>query len=260
MTDLERYSRQILFENVGREGQERLRAGRVVLAGCGALGSVSASLLVRAGVGRIRIIDRDVIELNNLQRQMLYDEEDVRAGRPKAEAAARKLRRINSDVEIEACVDDVKAGNVERLLGGFDLIIDATDNSETRYLINDFAVKTGTTWIYAAVAGARGGTMTVIPGETPCLRCIFEEPPPPGGLPTAQTDGIIGPAVAVVASLQATEALKLLLGRTEHLRKGLLTVDLWQGTFRTTFAGPGARNPDCPACGRRVFEFLDVAT
>lgn len=259
MTDLDRYATQMRFDKIGREGQERLCAARVVLAGCGALGSVSAGLLVRAGVGRVRIVDRDVVELDNLQRQMLYDEEDVRAGLPKAEAAAGKLRRVNSDVDIEACVADIDARNAEKLLGGFDLIIDATDNSETRYLVNDLAVKTGTNWIYAAAAGARGATMTVIPGETPCLRCVFEEPPPPGALPTAQTDGIIAPVVAAVASLQVTEALKLLSGRTDQLRKGLLVVDLWRGSFRTTFAAPGVRNPDCPACGRRVFEFLDAA-
>ncbi len=256
MADLERYSRQILFEKIGRDGQERIRSSRVVMAGCGAMGSVSASLLVRAGVGSLRVIDRDFVELNNLQRQMLYDEDDVHAGLPKAEAARRKLTRINSDVEIESLVADITPRNAAKLLTGFDLIIDATDNFETRYLINDLAVKSGMPWIYAAAVASEGRTMTIIPGETACLRCIFDEPPEPGASPTCETAGIIAPAAVVVASLQVTEALKLLSGRKGALRKGLLCVEVWQGTFRTTFAGPGVRNPDCPTCGRGEFEFL----
>jgi adenylyltransferase/sulfurtransferase len=257
MTEFERYSRQILFEKIGLEGQRRIRASRVVLAGCGALGSVSSSLLVRAGVGTLRIIDRDFIEPNNLQRQMLFDEEDIREGLPKAEAARRKLSRVNSDAAIEARVSDIEPANAEELLGGFDLIIDATDNFETRYLINDFAVKTGTPWVYAAAAAAEGRTMTVVPGETPCLRCVFEQPPQPGEVPTCETVGIIGPAAAAVAALQATEALKLLAGRKDELRRGLLSVDAWKGTFRTAFAESAARSPNCPTCAQRKFEFLE---
>jgi adenylyltransferase/sulfurtransferase len=245
------------FQPVGEEGQRRLLKSRVVLAGCGALGSVSASLLVRAGVGMVRLIDRDVIQIHNLQRQMLYDEQDVRAGLPKVEAAFRKLRRINSDVRVEPCVADITLLNAMDLLNGFDLIIDATDNSETRYLINDLAVKTGTNWIFGAVAGSEGRTMTVVPGETPCLRCIFSDPPAPGSVPTAETAGIIAPVVATIASLQVTEALKLLMGLKDALRHGMLCIDVWQGSFRTVFAGGGVRNLDCPTCGRREFPFLD---
>lgn len=257
MTDTDRYSRQVRFGPIGEEGQHRLRKRCVVVAGCGALGSVSTSLLVRAGVGRLRIIDRDFIELNNLQRQMLFDEDDVRAGLPKAEAARRKLVRINSDVEIEAHIADLTARNAEELLGGSDLILDATDNFETRYLINDVAVKTGTPWIYAAAVAAEGRTMTVVPGETPCLRCIFDEPPAPGSSPTCESAGIIGPVVSLVASLQVTEALKLLSGAKETRRKGMVSVDVWQGSFRTSFGGSAVKNPDCPTCGHRRFEFLE---
>jgi len=258
MSDSDRYARQIAFGPIGLEGQRKLSAASVVFAGCGALGSVSVSQLVRAGVGRVRIIDPDVVELSNLQRQVLYDEEDVRSGLPKAEAARRKLARVNSDVRIEAVVADITASTALELLDGFDLIIDAVDNAECRYLVNDVAVKTDTSWIYAAVAGARGQTLTIIPGETPCLRCVFPAPPEAGTVPTAQTDGVIAPAVHVVASVQVAEALKLLTDRHDALRRGLLTVDLWQGTFRTTSVASGEADPDCPCCGRRDFEFLNA--
>jgi len=259
MSELERYSRQIRFEPVGEEGQRRLSESRVVLAGSGALGSVSGSLLVRAGLGTLRIIDRDFVELSDLQRQMLFDEDDVRAGLPKAEAARRKLARINPTVQVEARVADITPQNVSELLGGFHLILDATDNFETRYLINDFAVKTGTPWIYAAVVASEGRTMTIVPGQTPCLRCIFDEPPQPGASPTCETAGVIGPAVTAVASFQVTEALKLLVGRKDELRRGLLALDVWSGTFRTLFGAAGKSRADCPTCSQRRFEFLDGA-
>ena len=257
MQDLARYSRQTLFDRIGPDGQERICDSKVVLAGCGALGTASANMLVRAGVGTLRIVDRDFIELSNLQRQTLFDEEDIRAGLPKAVAAEIKLRRINSQVNVEVHVADVNPRNIETLLDGFDLIVDATDNFETRYLINDFAVKSGTPWIYGAAVKSEGRTLTVIPGRTPCLRCIYEVPPEPGSVPTAETAGIIGPLVNVVSSMQVTEALKLLAGRTEDLRKGLLSVDVWKETFRTAFASPSARRSDCPACGQRRFDFLE---
>ncbi|HUV38098.1 MAG TPA: ThiF family adenylyltransferase [Planctomycetota bacterium] len=257
MSDSDRYARQIAFGPIGSAGQKKLASSSVVFAGCGALGSVSASQLVRAGVGRVRLVDRDVIELSNLQRQVLYDEEDCRQRLPKAEAARRKLARVNSQVVIEAAVCDITPDNALGLLEGFDLIIDAVDNAECRYLLNDVAVKTDTPWIYAAVAGARGQTLTVIPGKTPCLRCLFPTPPEPGTVPTAQTDGVIAPVVSVVASAQVAEALKLLTGRVDALRAGLLTVDLWAGTFRTTFTGARTPRVDCPCCGRRRFEFLE---
>jgi adenylyltransferase/sulfurtransferase len=257
MQDIERYSRQSLFDGIGTEGQKRICAARVVLAGCGALGSASADMLVRAGVGTLRIVDRDFIELNNLQRQTLFDEEDIRAGLPKAVAAEIKLRRVNSQVRIEANVDDINARNIETLLGGFDLIVDATDNFETRYLVNDFAVKTGTPWIYGGAVRCEGRTLTIVPGRTPCLRCVYETPPEPGSVPTAETAGILGPLVNVVSSMQVTEALKLLAGRTADLRRGLLSFDVWRGVFRTTFASPSARRPACPACGKRRLDFLE---
>jgi molybdopterin-synthase adenylyltransferase len=257
MSEFDRYSRQIRFEPIGAEGQRQLSRSRVVLAGCGALGSVSGSLLVRAGVGALRIIDRDFVELDNLQRQMLFDEDDVRSGLPKAEAARKKLARVNSSVQLDACVADITPQNAAELLGGCDLILDATDNFETRGLINDFAVKTDTPWIYAAVVASEGRTMTVIPGRTLCLRCVFDEPPQAGALPTCETAGVIGPAVTAVASFQVAEALKLLMGRTQELRTGLLALDVWSGTFRTLFAGPAGPRADCPACSARRFEFLE---
>ncbi len=259
VSDLERYSRQMRFAGFGEEAQRRLRASRIAIVGCGALGSVASSLLVRAGAGGVRLIDRDFVELNNLQRQMLFDEEDVRSGLPKAEAARRKLARVNSDVRVEACVADLDPSNAESLLAGVDLILDAADNYETRYLVNDVAVKTGTPWIYAAALGAEGRVMTILPGETPCLRCVFPDVPRPGEAPTCETAGILGPAVAVTASLQAVEAMKLLAGRRDLLRRGLVSADVWTGAFREAFASAG-RNPECPACGRRRFEFLDGAS
>ena len=274
MDDLERYSRQMRFAGFGpstslgalsesssrngEEAQRRLRASRVALVGCGALGSVSSSLLVRAGVGELRLIDRDFVELNNLQRQMLFDEDDARLGLPKAEAARRKLARVNSEVKLDARIVDLNPANAESLLSGVDLILDAADNFETRYLVNDVAVKTGTPWIYAAALGSEGRVMTILPGETPCLRCIFPDVPRPGESPTCETAGILGPAVAVTASLQSAEAMKLLAGRRDVLRRGLLALDVWQGGLRETFVS-ATRREDCPACALRRFEFLEGA-
>ncbi len=255
MSDLERYSRQIRFAGFGEESQRRLGASRVALVGVGALGSVASSLLVRAGVGELRLIDRDIVELHNLQRQMLFDEEDARSGAPKAEAARRKLALTNSDVRLDARISDLNPANAESLLSGVDLILDATDNFETRYLVNDVAVKTGTPWIYSAALGAEGRIMTILPGETPCLRCIFPDAPQPGESPTCETAGILGPAVAVTASMQVAEALKLLGGRRDLLRKGLLAIDVWQGSWRESFA-TAPRRPGCPACGLKRFDYL----
>lgn len=257
MQDLERYSRQAMFDRIGADGQQRICRSKVVVVGCGALGSASADMLVRAGVGTLRIVDRDFIELNNLQRQTLFDEEDIRAGLPKAVAAEIKLRRINSQIDIESHVADVNVRNIASLLDGFDLIVDATDNFETRYLVNDFAVKTATPWIYGGAVKSEGRTLAVIPGKTPCLRCIFEMPPEPGSVPTAETAGIIAPLVNVVSSMQVVEALKILAGRTDELRRGLLAFDVWKSEFRTTFVSPSARREDCPACGRKRFDFLE---
>jgi len=205
-----RYSRQVLFEEIGHAGQARLMAARVALVGCGALGTVQASLLVRAGVGTLRIIDRDFVEESNLQRQILFDEEDVRALLPKAVAAERKLRATNSLVNVEGLVEDLNAASIGRLLEGFDLVMDATDNFDARFLLNDYCVKTGTPWVYGACVGSYGLTFPILPGETACLRCVFETAPPPGLSPTCDTAGVLGPIVGVVASLQVAEALKIL--------------------------------------------------
>ncbi len=237
-----RYSRQVLFHGLGHEGQERIIRSRVVLVGCGALGSVQASLLVRAGVGTVRIIDRDFVEESNLQRQILFDEDDVRKLLPKAIAAENKLRAVNSLVQVEGIVDDVNASTIGRLLDGFDLILDAADNFEVRYLINDYAVKTGIPWIYGACVGSYGLTFPVLPGETACLRCVFESAPPAGVSPSCDTAGVIGPIVGAVASLQAAEALKILAGRHDRINRRITTLDLWENShdaYRT--ADPQSR-------------------
>ena len=226
-----------------------------MLVGCGALGTVLAETLVRAGIGSLLICDRDFVELNNLQRQVLFDEEDLANGLPKAEAARRKLARINSEVSVAGEVLDVNPTNVERLTEGADLLLDGTDNFETRYLINDLAVKTGRPWVYGAVIGTTGLVMPIVPGEGPCLRCVFDEAPPPELTPTCDTAGVLGAAVNVVASLQATEAIKLLIGKKSELNAGLTSIDVWSGRF--VMLKVGDANPDCVCCGVRRFEYLD---
>ncbi len=253
---LQRYSRQVLFAPLGRDGQQRLTHSHVVLAGCGALGSAIADTLVRAGVGSLRIIDRDFVELNNLQRQVLFDEHDVRDNLPKAEAAARKLRRINSAVRIEPVVADLNPDNAERLCGDADLLLDGTDNFETRYLINDLAVARGIPWVYGAVVAAEGRVMAIVPGTTPCLRCIWPEPPAAGEAETCDTIGVIAPAVHLVAALQCAEALKLLAGREDALSRALIVADVWRGTFHAMKL-PQRPSEDCPCCARGQFEFLE---
>ncbi len=250
-----RYSRQVLFEGIGRDGQARLCAARVALVGCGALGTVQASLLVRAGVGRLRIIDRDFVEESNLQRQILFDEEDVRALLPKAVAAERKLRPVNSLVQVEGVVEDLNASTIGRLLDGFDLIVDATDNFDARFLLNDYAVNTGTPWIYGACVGSYGLTFPVLPGETACLRCVFESAPPPGMSPSCDTAGVIGPIVGTIASLQAAEALKILTGRRDRVSRKMTVIDLWDNRHDAIDLPP--REPGCPCCGRRQFPYLE---
>src|SRR5258706_4220745 len=250
-----RYSRQVLFEAIGREGQQRLMASSVALVGCGALGTVQASLLVRAGVGRVRIIDRDFVEESNLQRQILFDEEDVRALLPKAVAAEIKLRRTNSLVAIEGGVEDLNASTIGRLLDGFDLLLDATDNFDARYLLNDYAVNTGVPWVYGACVGSYGLTFPILPGETACLRCVFESAPPPGLSPTCDTAGVLGPIVGLVASLQAAEALKILSGRRERVSRRMAVMDVWEGRHEVIDLPP--RDPDCPCCARREFPWLE---
>ena len=252
-----RYSRQILFEEIGQEGQARLMDARVALVGCGALGTVQASLLVRAGVGHLRIIDRDFVEESNLQRQILFDEEDVRAILPKAVAAEKKLRATNSLVEVEGLVEDLNASSIGRLLTGFDLVLDATDNFDARFLLNDYCVKTATPWIYGACVGSYGLTFPILPGDTACLRCVFESAPPPGLSPTCDTAGVLGPIVGVVASLQVAEALKILSGRLERVSRRISVVDVWEG--RQSQIDLPAREPACPCCGKREFPYLEGA-
>ena len=249
--DRERYSRQILFPGIGEQGQQHLLDARVAVAGCGALGSFQAGALARAGVGWLRIIDRDYVELSNLQRQWLFDECDVEQGLPKAVAAARKIAGINRGVRVEAEVADLTSSNVEDLLGGVDLILDGTDNFETRYLINDFAVERGVPWVYGAAVGSYGIAMPVVPGKTACLRCIYPDPPA-GAQPTCETAGVLGTVTALVASWQVSLAIKILCG-VDPGRK-ITTVDVWSGEIRqVTQPGPVA---DCPACGRREFPYL----
>lgn len=249
-----RYSRQVLFEGIGAEGQERLMAARATVVGCGALGAMQASLLARAGVGRLRIIDRDFVEESNLQRQVLFDEEDARTAQPKAAAAAAKLSAANSLVEIEAVVDDLNPATARRLLEGSSLVLDATDNFDARYLINDWAVCSRTPWIYGGCVGAYGLTFTIVPGETACLRCVFETAPPAGSGPSCDTAGIVGPIVGVIASMQAAEALKLLCGRGDINRR-MRRVDLWENRFDEI--GLPAPGPGCPCCGRGEFPYLE---
>jgi adenylyltransferase/sulfurtransferase len=250
-----RYSRQVLFEGIGPKGQARIIASRAVVVGCGALGSVQASLLVRAGVGTVRIIDRDFVEESNLQRQILFTEDDARAIVPKALAAERALRAVNSLVTIEGVVEDLNAGTVTRLLGGFDVVLDATDNFDARYLLNDFAVSTGTPWIYGACVGSYGLTFPILPDETACLRCVFESAPPPGLSPTCDTAGVLGSIVGVIASLQSSEAMKILAGRKERVSRRMTVVDLWENRHESIDLPQ--RDPACPCCARRAFSYLE---
>lgn len=251
----ERYRKQELFYGLGPEGQAALARARVVVAGCGATGGTQAALLVRAGVGRVRVVDRDFLELGNLGRQLLYDEADLKTGLPKAVLAERKLKQMNAEVEVEGVVADLNPDNVLDLLDGADLVLDGLDNQQTRYLLNDAAVKRGRPWIYVGCLGSGGNVMTILPGQTPCLRCLFPEPAPPGALPTCDTAGIIGPAPSLIASLAAGEALKFLSGARERLHPGLFAFDLWSSSFRQVAVGEGPR-ADCPCCGQRNFEFL----
>ena len=244
----------MLFAGIGPEGQERLLASRVAIVGCGAIGAAAANLLVRAGAGYIRIIDRDFVEPSNLQRQTLFDESDARDALPKAVAAERKLRSINSSVTVEGVVVDLSPRNAETLLGGVDVLLDGTDNFETRFLINDVAVKSGRPWIYAAGVASYGLTMTVRPGTTPCLACLLESGGVSQGLEeTCDTIGVLGPIVNLIASLQVAEALKLLSGRPEALHGRLLSCDIWTGRMQSIGV---ARNPQCRACARRDFTYL----
>ena len=255
--NLDRYSRQIRFPGVGEAGQRKLLSARVAVCGCGALGTASANALARAGVGFLRIIDRDFIERNNLQRQLLFDEADIAAGLPKAEAAARKLRAINSEIVIEAAVSDLDQTNIEQLCGDVDLLMDGTDNFETRYLINDFAVKTGIPWIYGGCIGSEGRRLTILPGKPPCLRCLIEAPPLPGASPTCETAGILNSASAIVAGFQVAEALKVLVGAWDRIDPDLLVIDLWENSVRRIDLRLLREQGGCRACREKRFDWLE---
>ena len=249
----ERYSRQVLFAGIGAEGQRRLTEARVAIVGCGATGSTLASLLARAGVGMLRIIDRDYVEASNLQRQTLFDEADAADSLPKAIAARRKIAGFNSQVVVEAQVNDLRPENADKLLCGVHLILDGTDNFETRYLVNDYAVKNSLPWIYTAAVGCYAITMNVVPGETSCLSCVFPQSPS-GVVETCETAGILNSAVNFAGSVAATEAIKLLTGAKRQLRRTLLSYDLWRNERAEVSAA--APRPDCQTCGRREFPHL----
>ena len=249
----ERYSRQVLFPGIGREGQRRLAAAKVAVVGCGATGSAIVSLLARAGVGTLRIIDRDYVEPSNLQRQSLFDEADAAESLPKAIAAARRIALFNSQIVVEPHVADVTPGNIEALLSGVELVLDGTDNFETRYLINDLAVKNSLPWIYTAAVGSYGVTLNVLPGRTACLACIFPDAPR-GAVETCETSGILNSAVNLAASVAATEALKLLVGAEDQVRRTLLSFDVWRND-RAEVAADRPR-AGCRACGERDFVHL----
>jgi molybdopterin-synthase adenylyltransferase len=251
-----RYSRQILFGQIGKIGQEKLINSRILLVGCGALGASHAEMLARAGVGKIRAVDRDFVEFSNLQRQTLYSESDAKERLPKAIACKNRLEKINSEVKVEAIVADVNYSNIEKLVENCDLVIDGTDNFQVRYLVNDACVKHKKTWIYGAAVSSYGVSMTIIPNETPCLRCVFEEIPSAGSSPTCDTAGVIMPIISTISAVQVTEALKVLTGKFDKLHRSLMQFDVWENDFRKIKLGQP--NEDCVCCGKRKFEFLDA--
>ncbi|MBL8761026.1 MAG: ThiF family adenylyltransferase [Phycisphaerae bacterium] len=258
----ERYRRQTILPEFGASSQQSLARSHALIVGVGALGCASADLLARAGVGTLTLVDRDVVELTNLQRQCLFDEADARERRPKAEAAAARLARVNAGIRVEPRVVDVTSRTLPRVLrdAGPDVIVDGTDNAGTRYLLNDAAVRDSVPFVYGGVIGTRGMQMTILPGASPCLRCVFEEPPAPGSMPTCDTAGVLGPAVAIVAGCQAADAIKVLIGRRDLVKPTLLEFDLWTSERRrldlSAMCDPAARQR-CPCCAKRSFEFLD---
>src|ERR1051325_2732806 len=268
-----RYRRQTFLSSMGEQGQERLNHSRVLLVGWGALGTVLAELLSRAGVGHLTIADRDLVEPSNLQRQTLFDESQAKSNVPKAIAAAERLCQINSSITVDPHVIDVHSGNIESLVFGGrppansaqpaggntpHLILDGTDNAETRYLLNDLAIKHKIPWIYGACVGSEGRVMPIIPGRSPCLQCIFPQAPAPGDLATCDTSGVLGPAAACVGSFQAAMAIKLLIGRVDAIADELITLDLWSNRTKSVSLSH-ARRADCPLCGLRQFNFLETA-
>lgn len=273
MTDVQdRYHRQMLLPGFGPGGQARLAGSTVLILGCGALGSVAADMLARAGVGHLIIVDRDFVELSNLQRQVLFDEDDVAEVTPKAEAAKRKLARINASVEVTAIVDDINQGNISQLVDGVDILVDGLDNFETRYLANDAAVRHGLPYVYGAAVGTSGMSMPILPhGDgtlpweaadggslaTPCFRCLFDEAPPPGSTATCDTVGVIGPAVGIVANFEVAETLKILTGNFDRVSRTLLNIDLWSNAVTQLKVDNAREKGDCPACKHGRFDYLD---
>jgi molybdopterin/thiamine biosynthesis adenylyltransferase len=249
----DRYSRQVRFPGLGAPGQAALASANAVIVGCGALGSVAAELLVRAGVGSLTIIDRDYVELSNLQRQFLFDEQDAAEALPKAVAAERRLRKINSGIAVRGVVDDLRPRNATEMLQGVGVIVDATDNFETRFLINDYSISTGVPWIYGAAVGSYGITMPVLPGQTACFRCMYPERPG-GAQPTCETAGVLGSVTAIVAGLQANMALQILSGSAAALRRKITSIDVWHGPLREV--DMPQRDPDCLCCGQHQFDWL----
>lgn len=252
----QRYSRQILFSGIGEEGQARLLRSRVLIVGCGALGSAQAESLARAGVGTLRIVDRDFVEASNLQRQTMFTERDALERTPKAIAAANHIREFAAGITVEAEIADVNKSNIERLIQDCDVVLDGTDNFATRYLINDACVKHEIDWIYGAAVGSYGVTMTIRPHQTACLRCVFAEAPPAASAPTCDTAGVIMPIISIVAAVQVAEALKLLTGQNESLHRSLMQFDVWRNEWRKINPGPPA--PGCITCSLERFETLEA--
>ncbi|KAA1261497.1 Molybdopterin-synthase adenylyltransferase [Rubripirellula obstinata] len=250
-----RYARQIRFDPIGADGQKLISEATVSLLGCGALGTVAAEILARSGVGRLRIIDRDVVEWSNLQRQALFDENDAKAGRSKSAAAAERIAEINSEIHVEPMVADVTASNIESLLAGSDLVIDATDNFSIRFLLNDWSLKHETAWVHGGCIGASGQVRLFDGKGKPCFRCLVPSPPPAGSVATCDTAGVVGPATHLIASLQATEAIKWISGNRNHVRSKVLSIDLWDNRIREIDI-PESLSKNCPACGQREYEFL----
>ncbi len=253
---IERYSRQILFAEIGEEGQKKLQNASVLIIGCGALGTAHAETLTRAGVGFLKLVDRDFVEFSNLQRQTLFDESDAEQKLPKAVAAKNRLEKINSSIRIESIVTDVNNSNVESLIDDVNLVLDGTDNFQTRYLINDACVKKGKIWIYGAVVSSYGATMTIMPEVTPCLRCIFEELPSTASAPTCETAGVIQPIVSTISAIQTVEAIKILTGNFSKLHKKLIQVDVWNNEWKSIALSTPRK--DCPCCALKNFEFLSA--
>lgn len=256
--DVLRYHKQVIFPALGLTGQRRLGESRALIVGVGGLGTTVADLLARAGVGLLRLVDADTVELSNIHRQVLYDEADARQKLPKVQAAARRLGQINSRVAVEPIAERLDPNNIARLAAGMDLIVDGTDNFPTRFILNDFAVKTAVPWIFAGAVGAEGQVLSILPGRRPCLRCLYDAPPPPCADPTCRAAGVIGPAVAAIAALEAAEAIKILSGHRELASPYLVKIDLWQNTLQRIDAAAACRDSNCPCCQQNNFDFLEA--